>query len=46
VRILHVIDNFGYGGAEILLTTLNKVAPAAGLEMTAACLGPRTPPAR
>jgi glycosyltransferase involved in cell wall biosynthesis len=44
VRILHVIDNFGYGGAEILLTTLNKVAPDAGLEMSAACLGPRTPP--
>jgi glycosyltransferase involved in cell wall biosynthesis len=44
VRILHVIDNFGYGGAEILLTTLNRVAPEAGLEMTAACLGPRTPP--
>jgi glycosyltransferase involved in cell wall biosynthesis len=44
VRILHVIDNFGYGGAEILLTTLNKVAPEAGLKMSVACLGPRTPP--
>jgi glycosyltransferase involved in cell wall biosynthesis len=44
MRILHIIDNFGYGGAEILLTTLNKVAAEADLKMTAACLGPRTPP--
>ncbi|HZG90790.1 MAG TPA: glycosyltransferase family 4 protein [Pseudonocardia sp.] len=43
MRILHVIDNFGYGGAEILLATLNGVAAPAGLEMGVACLGPRTP---
>ena len=42
-RILHVIDNFGYGGAELLLATLNGVAGEAGLDLSVACLGPRTP---
>lgn len=43
MKVLHVIDNFGYGGAERLLATLNTVAAPAGLDMTVACLGPQTP---
>ena len=41
MKILHVIDNFGYGGAELLLATLNGVAAEAGLEFGVACLGSR-----
>jgi glycosyltransferase involved in cell wall biosynthesis len=43
VKVLHVIDNFGYGGAELLLATLGGAAPEVGLDMSVACLGPRTP---
>jgi glycosyltransferase involved in cell wall biosynthesis len=43
VKVLHVIDNFGYGGAERLLATLNTVAAPAELDLTVACLGPQTP---
>jgi glycosyltransferase involved in cell wall biosynthesis len=43
VKVLHVIDNFGYGGAERLLATMNTVAGPAGLDLSVACLGPQTP---
>ncbi|MEJ3652905.1 glycosyltransferase family 4 protein [Actinomycetes bacterium KLBMP 9759] len=42
MRVLQVIDSYSFGGAERLLATLNGVAPAAGLEMTAASLSPYT----
>jgi glycosyltransferase involved in cell wall biosynthesis len=43
VKVLHVIDNFAFGGAELLLATLGRAAPQAGMEMSVACLGPRAP---
>jgi glycosyltransferase involved in cell wall biosynthesis len=43
VKVLHIIDNFGFGGAELLLATLGTAAPSAGFAMSVACLGPRTP---
>lgn len=43
MKVLQVIDNFGYGGAELLVATLSGVAGQAGLDMSVACLGPRTP---
>lgn len=43
MKVLHVIDSFSFGGAERLLATLNRVAPAAGLDLQVASLAPFTP---
>lgn len=43
MRVLQIIDQFPFGGAERLLATLNGVAPQAGLDMTVASLAPHTP---
>lgn len=42
MRVLQIIDQFPFGGAERLLATLNGVAPQAGLDMTVASLAPYT----
>lgn len=42
MRVLQIIDQFPFGGAERLLATLNGVAPEAGLDMTVASLAPYT----
>jgi hypothetical protein len=36
MKVLHVIDNFGYGGAELLLATLGPAAAMADIQMSVA----------
>lgn len=43
IRVLMLIDSFSLGGAEGLLATLGAAGRAAGLDVVAASLAPRTP---